>query len=518
MIGRRKKGFTLWTVAAALLLCVLVCAGGMSFAADEEITARDQLNRRGMKIGVGTGSASALLAEKAFPEATFLYLSNGPDVYEMVAQGKIDAFVYDRVQMQLAIDNGFRGVHLLDDTLDEGIRVAVGISPNSAIPDLRNKMNAFIAEKKADGTLDDMYERWVIRREETIPEIEPASEIRCTLTVGTSGLVPPYSFYSGTELNGYDIELAYRFAAWLGAEVSFQVFDYGSIIAAAATGSVDCIMANLNVTEERAEAIPFSDPLYTEQIGIMVRGDARTDAPSFAEQIRSSFHKTFIREGRWRLFLEGVLTTLLITVLSILFGTALGFCVCLLCRNGNRFADKLTKILLWLIQGTPMVVFLMILYYIVFRNARFSSLTVAVIGFSLTFGAGVYGLLKVGIGAVGKGQYEAARSLGQSERQTFFWIILPQALPHALPGYKGEIIGLIKATSIVGYIAVNDLTKMGDIVRSRTYEAFFPLIAVTLIYFALEALLAFLVSRIHIGAGPGKRRPNGIMKGVKTRD
>ena len=104
------------------------------------------------------------------------------------------------------------------------------------------------------------------------------------------------------------------------------------------------------------------------------------------------------------------------------------------------------------------------------------------VSFTLTFGATVFGLLRMGVGAVDKGQYEAACALGYSDRSTFFKIILPQALPHVLPAYKGEIVGLIKATAVVGYIAVQDLTKMGDLVRSRTYEAFFPLIAVTVIF------------------------------------
>ena len=101
---------------------------------------------------------------------------------------------------------------------------------------------------------------------------------------------------------------------------------------------------------------------------------------------------------------------------------------------------------------------------------------------------------------------------------TFFRIILPQALPHVLPAYKGEIVGLVKATAIVGYIAVQDLTKMGDIVRSRTYEAFFPLIAVTVIYFLLEGLIGLLISRISINLNPKRRKPGDILKGVKTDD
>jgi polar amino acid transport system substrate-binding protein len=173
---------------------------------------------------------------------------------------------------------------------------------------------------------------------------------------------------------------------------------------------------------------------------------------------------------------------------------------------------------MWLVQGMPMVVLLMILYYVIFGSVAISGDVVAVIGFTLTFGSAVFGLLKMGVGAVDIGQYEAACALGYSHRRTFFRIILPQALPHVLPAYRGEIVSLIKATAIVGYIAVQDLTKIGDIVRSRTYEAFFPLIAVTIIYFALEELVGLLVRRIAIGYNPKRRRPEEILKGIRIDD
>jgi polar amino acid transport system substrate-binding protein len=190
----------------------------------------------------------------------------------------------------------------------------------------------------------------------------------------------------------------------------------------------------------------------------------------------------------------------------------------MLCRNGNKAADLITRFCIWLVQGTPMVVLLMILYYIVFRGVSISGMMVSVIGCTLTFAAAVFGLLRMGVGAVDRGQYEAAYALGYSNRRTFFRIILPQALPHVISSYKGEIVSLIKATSIVGYIAVQDLTKMGDIVRSRTFEAFFPLISITVIYFILEGLLAFLVSRIQIRVNPKRRKTEDILKGVNPDD
>ncbi len=160
----------------------------------------------------------------------------------------------------------------------------------------------------------------------------------------------------------------------------------------------------------------------------------------------------------------------------------------------------------------------MLLYYVVFGRTSLNGMWVAVVGFTLTFGSAVYGMLRSGVNAVESGQTEAAYALGFSDRQTFFGIILPQAAQFFMPAYKGEIVTLIKATAIVGYIAVQDLTKMGDIVRSRTYEAFFPLIAVAVIYFILAGILTMIVSRVTFSIDPKKRTKEQILKGVRTDD
>ncbi len=980
-----KRWFVLW-------ISVLFLLTGSALA---EITSVEQLNHGGIKVGTELGCAAELIIRQELTEAKLEQYNDKNLGYVDVANGRLDAFIFDRIQMQKAIKNGVGGVRLLDENMGDTVKVAVGISPVSAIPDLERKINQFIGELRKDGTLEEMFERWVIDENEEMPRIDLPDKPALHLIVGTSGIVSPYSYYVGTRLNGHDVEFAYRLAAWLNADLEFKVYDYGAIVPAALSGDVDCIIANLNVTPERAEVLPFSDSLYEVGLGVMVRGEASPESPAatcqrigvqtgtsfddmiknkmpdaevvyynakadlvaalngdkidafavdepvakilmreddhltflhdyldrfscglafpkseagealrdqfngFLEPLRSdgtldaladkwfgededaktmldvtalsaengilrmatesgyapfeyvrngtvvgydieiaarfceacgygleivdmnydgilsslqagkcdfaaaginitpereqsvlfsepnfsggavlvvlkpsdektivpgdfngkrggvitgsfhdsvisealpdssineynsytdmvaalksnkidyflastevagsltaaddavvaltepvrvleigamfakdahgdslraqmdafieklsadgtlneindfwsrldnvstpvdmsgltgengtlrfatsgtkapvsfvanggiagtdpdiavrfcreygygievnvvdtagiipgivtgtydfslsdmviteerkesvgfskpyhkeelllmtraadlaapvvrqvrqsgfiqslinSFNKTFLREERWRLFLTGVRNTLIITALSILFGTALGFAVYMLCRNGNPVANTVTRFCTWLVQGMPMVVLLMILYYIIFGSVSIGGIAVAIIGFAFTFGAAVFGLLKMGVGAVDGGQYEAAYALGYSNRRTFYRIILPQATPHILPAYRGEIVGLIKATSIVGYIAVQDLTKMGDIVRSRTYEAFFPLIAVTIIYFALEGMIGFVVRRVSVCFNPKRRKAEDILKGV----
>ena len=124
-------------------------------------------------------------------------------------------------------------------------------------------------------------------------------------------------------------------------------------------------------------------------------------------------------------------------------------------------------------------------------------------------------MLRVGCDAIPRGQFEASTALGYSDSQSFFKIILPQAARHFLPIYKSNVVSLIKETSVVGYIAVRDLTKMGDLVRSRTYLAFFALIAVAILYFIMEAILVFIVKRVQISIDPRRRSRSKILDGIK---
>ena len=501
------------------LILGLPLSGGSAEQENKTGLTFEQLHDPGRKISVMTGTGDDVAVKAEFPDAEILYFNDAMLAYSSVASGKTDAHVYTKMQMELALRNGCEGVKLLEETVGESHKVAVGISRISPIPDLTGKLNQFIAGLKADGTLDDMYNRWIVLQDETIPEIAVPEKADICLRVATSGTEMPFTYYVGTELRGYDIEMARRFAAWLGAELKIKVYDYDGCVAAAQGGDADCIMAELFITSERAESIGFSDPEFLIERGVMVRDTQESGGTgSFWDAVKASFEKTFIRENRWRLFLSGIGTTLLITALAILLGTALGFGVFMLCRKGNPVANNLTRFFVWLIQGMPVVVLLMILYYIVFGSVSIPGTLVAVLGFTLVFGSGVYSLLKGSVATVDRGQVEAAYTLGYTDRRAFFRVVLPQAFPHFMPGYTGQITALIKATAVVGYVAVQDLTKIGDIIRSRTYDAFFPLIAVAVFYFVLAALLTFLVRKAGRCIDPKQRKHKALLKGVKTGD
>ena len=181
-------------------------------------------------------------------------------------------------------------------------------------------------------------------------------------------------------------------------------------------------------------------------------------------------------------------------------------------RSEKKIALVPARIYVRLLQGTPIVVLLMILYYVIFRSVDISAIVVAIIGFALNTGAYTSEIFRTAINGVDKGQIEAASAIGFNKFQVFMKIILPQAAKSVLPVYKGEFISLVKSTSIVGYIAIQDLTKASDIIRSRTYEAFFPLITTAIIYFVVTYIFIMLLNAIEKKIDPKHRKRT--LKGV----
>ena len=232
----------------------------------------------------------------------------------------------------------------------------------------------------------------------------------------------------------------------------------------------------------------------------------------FLNGIGNSVNKTFIVENRWRLVLSGLGITIVISLCSLVLGTLLGALICAMRRSKIKIISGIAKVYIRIIQGTPIVVLLMILFYIIFGKSDIDAMIVAVIGFSMNFSAYTSEMFRTGIDAVDKGQLEAAAASGFSKPRAFMLITLPQAARHTIPVYKGEFISMVKMTSVVGYIAIQDLTKVSDIIRSRTYEAFFPLIVTALIYFTITYLFILVLNLIELKIDPKRRKR--MVKGV----
>lgn len=222
---------------------------------------------------------------------------------------------------------------------------------------------------------------------------------------------------------------------------------------------------------------------------------------------KADFVLNFVEQERWRYITSGLKNTLIITFLSLILGLVLGIVVAVIRSSYDKTYDEIPKgikkVCLWIanaickiyltvIRGTPVVVQLMIMYYIIFASSR-NGLMVAVFAFGINSGAYVAEIVRSGIMSIDVGQFEAGRSLGFSYKDTMIHVIIPQAFKNILPALANEFIVLLKETSVAGYVTVRDLTMGGDIIRSVTYSAFMPLIAVALIYLVMVMFFTKLV-------------------------
>ena len=216
---------------------------------------------------------------------------------------------------------------------------------------------------------------------------------------------------------------------------------------------------------------------------------------------RDRFIQNFVAEDRWRYITDGLGVTLKVTIAAVVLGIVLGFVIAIVRSTHDmtgklKVANFICRVYLTVIRGTPVVVQLLIIYFVIFASVIIDKVVVAIIAFGINSGAYVAEIVRSGIMSIDKGQFEAGRSLGFNYAQTMILIIIPQAFKNIFPALGNEFIVLLKETSVSGYIAMQDLTKGGDIIRSRTYDAFMPLIAVALIYLVLVMLLEFVFNKM----------------------
>ena len=212
--------------------------------------------------------------------------------------------------------------------------------------------------------------------------------------------------------------------------------------------------------------------------------------------VTESFSNNLIVEDRYRMILDGLQVTLLITLFAAVLGTILGGLVCWMRMSRRRWLQQVARVYIDLMRGTPVLVLLMLMYYVVMAPMDATGIVVAIVTFAMNTAAYISEMLRTTIQGIDRGQTEAGLALGFTQRQTFFKIVLPQVVKAVMPVYQGEIISLLKGTSIVGYIAVADMTRASDLIRSRTFDAFFPLIVTAVIYFVMAWLIGMLLQSL----------------------
>ncbi len=499
--------------------------GGSQQSASGQGKLRSPADLADKRIGVLMGSADSPYATQHYPDAKVLEFKSSADIVLAVKAKKVDAAFYDAEPLRIVLRQEPSLAAMNEDLFS--FDVGVGFRKQNAL--LRDEFNHFLAGIQSNGLYAAMIKRWMEEGDTTMPPIElPSTGKPLLVAVADVGL--PFIAVKDNRLVGFDIELATRFAAALGRPVQFDNMDFDGLIAAAASGKDDLIISSIYITDERKKQIAFSEPYYAMGTKVFALKESLAAAgqdanhadtaaamaapgePSFFAKTAASFHSNFVLEKRYLLIWDGLKTTIIISILSTIFGTLLGALICFMRMSKLPMLYMPAIAYIDILRGTPVLVLLMLIFYVVFASVNISPVLVAVIAFGMNFAAYVSEIFRAGIESIDRGQSEAAIAIGFTPVQSFLHIILPQTVQRILPVYKGEFISLVKMTSIVGYIAVQDLTKASDIIRSRTFDAFFPLIIVAIIYFLIAWLFTIGLEQIEKRTSSRSRRIRGATR------
>lgn len=481
-------------IIGAILLSVS-CLSSCSSDKDKLAHLHDEQGLAGLRVATSTGSCYDIELSKR-EDIQLLLFNSDADQIQALLSGQADVLVQDEtvfnseIREEYGIKIAFKG--------EQAFPTAIVFRKDE--PELVQAMNAVQKALQEDGTMQKIKDFWLNeeyldnRLYRHIPvETTGDNPLRVACVVNLA----PIAFVVGKEWYGLEVDLARALSSYLHRPLEFKLYDMSGIMALK-NGMADLLIGGMFVTPERQMQFLFAEPYHSFHPAYYVMDpEAKADSRAgFWKKMEKSLRRNLIEENRWHYITSGLLETLKITLCAILLGSALGIGVCALARSRRKWLRGIAGFYNWFITGIPILVLLLILFYVVFVGSGLSPATVAIIAFSLDFAAGAGEIYANSLSAIPHGQTEAGLALGFTRLQTFFHIVFPQAVKRGLPLFQGQCISLLKGTSIVGYIAIQDLTRAGDLIRSRTFDPFVPLLIVTVIYFLLAWLIILLLKLV----------------------
>ena len=469
-----------------ILLCILVlasCSGKDKSDAFPRATGPEDL--KGYAAATIAGSNIDLRFDEIAPGAIKQIYNNVSDLFVAMDSDRAQFIIIDSICV-VGVDKKEHPIEVA--YAEKSMSGDIGAAFRKSDTELCSQFNEFLASIKADGTYSEMFDRWINDDSalSEMPEIEEYSE-GVPIKVGSIVEVP-CCFIKNGEWVGFEVEMLKRFAAYVHRPIQIDVYDFSSLMAGLKTGVIDIWCSFVTITEERSKEVLFSDPYFFSPVIVFQKAEKHQDTTPVYMRIANSFKNNILVENRWKMLVDGLWETIVISILSLIFGSILGGLICMLRMSGNSFLAGFAKGYVEILRGVPMLVLLMVMFYVVLSSTGLPGRWVAIISFAINFSAYCCEIFRTGICSVDRGQTEAGLAMGFTRLGTFFNFILPQALKNIFPVFKNEAISLIKGTSIVGYVAIQDLTKVSDIIRARTFDAFFPLIIISIIYFLLAWL------------------------------
>ncbi|MCL1821111.1 MAG: ABC transporter permease subunit, partial [Oscillospiraceae bacterium] len=334
----------------------------------------------GKTFAIVTGSIWDSILAEYIPGAQAMYFNSIPETVMALKQGKVDA-TFTGTALQGKFNNMYPDLMLLNPPVEEAVSAFVF---SKDIPELREGFNGFIRQIQSNGVYADMKERWMDMVDSPpMPEIETPN-LNGRLVFATSGTSDVFTFIQNGKPAGFEVELAYRFAQHIGMAIEIQIMEFAALIPSVQSGKADFSAANFGITEERKQSVDFSDPVYSDGLMVVVRNEnITTVSQGFWESLKTSFERNLIQEKRWKMIVNGLQVSVIITVFAFALATLLGFGVCGLRMSKNKLLNAIGNVYITVLRGTPIVVLLMITFYIIFAKSSISGTYVAIIAFGV---------------------------------------------------------------------------------------------------------------------------------------
>jgi len=477
------------------------------------------LNNEDIVFSCQEGVGHDLAVKEFFPNAKIENLINWSDMMVRCVYGKCDAFFAEELDREWILNNNPTLYCLEEPTTTANFSLAFSKTKEGA--ELVSKFNAFFARAKEEGRVDGWINKWkdaytsdngILLDEVTFSD---DSELLPIVIIADW---PPFIFPSTTnngEPTGIFMEYVNHFCAENGYRPDYSVSSsIDAALMGLSSGTYKFLVTGIVPTKEKEESMYFTDTICSDSLLLFTRVTKiegidpveYSGQTGFFTYLGNSLYKNLIYKDRWKMLVKGFKNTLILSFSSAILGTLLGGGIYYLYSRNNLVAASIGRLYINIFQRMPSVLLLLLMCYVVFGGTSISGLVVCIITFALSFSANVSEMLRSGVESIPKGQENAALALGFTKFKAFIKIILPQVIRVILPVYKGLIITLILETSIAGFIAVEDLTKMSDQIRINTFEPLFPMLISALIYFVITTLMGVLIINIEKKTDPLHRR------------
>ena len=484
----------LYIIIFLIVLCVGTSIVRKIYEMGPKLDTVSAFDNKRVTVAVVDGYIFEERARAILPKAKIEVFETREDAYQALLGGRVDGVVDDEALIRARLRSQDKLV-LVDGYLEPSDYSFI-FPIDEKGKKICDEYSEYIDKLEASGELAALDEKWF--GDDTDNKVSESylelPDTNGSLTIAYEDKTIPFTYKSRNQLVGYDVDIAIGFCKEYGYKPNFVETTFTDMLTGVSKGDYDAGCGSITVSEERSKSMLFGSPDYKGGISICTLKKVDKGGKGFLYGIKDNFHDAFVEGNRFKIFFGGILATILLVLGGILVGTPSGFIMFILSRKATFLMRGLTKLFAWIIHGVPAIMMIMSLYYSYYMNLFYGGFIAASICFVFVFGEEVYRILNHWSLKIDDGQFERKYRVEAITAGEFFRGLFSKNSDELLYEYREAVVRLIKMTSVVGYVSVQDMTKVVDTIRLESYELALPLFLTTIVYFVIIAIFSKLVS------------------------